>query len=151
MKVFLSWSGEQSKAVAEALHDWLPNVLQSIEPWMSGSDIDAGARWSAEVTEKLSEVKFGIICLTEENLNRPWILFEAGALSKTIEKTYVCPYLYGIESSTVQWPLAQFQSKKSNKSETKELLQTMNLALGDPPLDKERFDRSFEKWWPDLI
>ena len=26
MRVFISWSGQRSKALAEALRDWLPNV-----------------------------------------------------------------------------------------------------------------------------
>lgn len=39
MKVFLSWSGEKSRAVAEALREWLPYINPEIEPSMSDSDI----------------------------------------------------------------------------------------------------------------
>ena len=49
MKVFLSWSGELSHKVALAFREWLPNVIQSIEPYVSSEDIDKGARWSAEM------------------------------------------------------------------------------------------------------
>ena len=32
MKVFVSWSGSRSKAIATALSGWLPLVIQSVEP-----------------------------------------------------------------------------------------------------------------------
>ena len=35
MKIFISWSGTTSRAVAEALHAWLPKVLQGVEPFLS--------------------------------------------------------------------------------------------------------------------
>ena len=46
-KVFISWSLPRSKAVAEALHDWLPIVVPSIETWMSAADFDKGAKWTS--------------------------------------------------------------------------------------------------------
>src|ERR1700749_560604 len=67
MKVFISWSGTRSRAVANALHPWLPDVLQQMEPWMSQRDIGAGARWSQELDEQLESTQFGIICVTPEN------------------------------------------------------------------------------------
>lgn len=94
MKIFISWSGSMSQAIAEALHDWLPRVIQAVQPWLSSTNIDKGARWSDDIAAQLEETKFGLICLTRENLEAPWILFEAGALSKTLDRTYVCPYLF---------------------------------------------------------
>lgn len=148
--VFISWSGNTSKAVAEALRDWLPSVIQAINPWMSAEDIDKGSRWSTEISGKLKEAKIGVICLTLDNLSAPWILFEAGALSKTVEDTFVCPYLFQLEPADVKGPLAQFQLTKADKEDTRKLLDTINNALGESALKGEQLKRVFEKWWPDL-
>lgn len=134
MKVFISWSGERSKAVAEALHDWLPNVIQTVRPWVSLADIEKGTRWSTDIAAQLEECRIGLICLTPENLSAPWLLFEAGALSKTLEKTFVCPYLVNLQPADVRGPLSQFQMTTAEKEETRKLLHTINKALGEQAL-----------------
>jgi len=150
MKLFLSWSGHRSKAVAEFLRDWLPTVIQAVQPWMSESDIDKGTRWGPEIAAQLQEAKVGIVCLTADNLNAPWLLFETGALSKTLEKTFVCPYLLDIEPTDLTGPFAQFTATKAQKDDTKKLLGTINKAMGDHALEGKILDKQFEKWWPDL-
>src|SRR5688572_14343462 len=92
-RVFLTWSGDRSKAVSTALRTWLPKVIQNLDPWMSDNDIDKGTRWASEISVQLHQSKIGIICLTPENIREPWVNFEAGALSK-LEGSYVCTYLY---------------------------------------------------------
>jgi hypothetical protein len=109
-EVFISWSGEQSKSFAEALRNWLPKIVNAVEPWLSSADIDKGARWSADVAAKLEASKIGIICLTPGNMHSDWILFEGGALSKTITNTHVCRVLIGLEPSALHGPSAQFQA-----------------------------------------
>ena len=152
MKVFISWSGDRSKEAAKALHEWLRDIIHNLEPWMSKLDINAGARWSNEIAEQLEATKFGIICLTSDNLSKPWIMFEAGALAKTIDKdTHVCPYLIGLEPTSIPaGPLTQFQAKKANKEETLELVMAINNVLGEKALDDDRLKRTFERWWPEL-
>ena len=150
MKVFISWSGETSKAVAETLHDWIPNVIQAVKPWISSENIDKGARWSADMAKQLGETRVGVICLTPDNLEEPWILFEAGALSKTLEQTYVCPYLFGVKPSNLKGPLVQFQATNANKTDTQKLVLTINKALGEKALDNKQLEESFETWWPRL-
>jgi hypothetical protein len=93
----------------------------------------------------------GIICLTPENVAEPWILFEAGALSKTLEKTFVCTYLIGIEAANLEWPLAMFQATKADKESTRTLLQTINKALDAKfVIPDARLNEIFEVWWPRL-
>lgn len=148
-RVFLAWSGSRSKAVATALRKWLPNVIQTIEPWMSENDIDKGARWLTEISGQLQNVKMGIICLTPENLREPWINFEAGALSK-LDDSIVCTYLQWLGTTDVSDPLAQFQGTKADKEDTKKLIQTLNSRLGGEGLESTRLDEAFDKWWKDL-
>ncbi len=50
MKVFISWSGERSQLLAQALHGWLPLVLHYVQPWLSEADVSAGDRWAQAVT-----------------------------------------------------------------------------------------------------
>jgi hypothetical protein len=150
MKVFISWSGEKSRKIAEIFRDWLPSVIQAINPWVSASDIKKGARWSADLAKQLEETRFGIICLTQENLQSPWIYFEAGALSKTLDRAFVCPCLYNLEPANLAGPLVQFQATVIKKSEMKKLVQTMNHAIGNDRLGSAKLDKSFELWWPEF-
>lgn len=148
--VFISWSGQQSGAVAEALREWLPMVVNALHPWLSKQDIDVGARWQQEIGERLETISAGIICLTPSNLDAPWILFEAGALSKSLENSRVCPLLVGLEPSVLKQPLAQFQAKRADKDGIRDLLKTLNGSLGDGGLAEKQLEMAFEKWWPDL-
>jgi len=118
MKVFISWSGDRSKQVALALRDWLPKVIQRVKPWMSDRDVDAGVRWFPEISEQLESSNFGIVCLTPENKERPWIMFEAGALAKKLSASLVCPYLFDLDQAQVAGPPSQFQSVKADEEGT---------------------------------
>jgi hypothetical protein len=149
MKVFLSWSGDRSRIIAEALRDWFPKVIQAIKPWMSAVDIDRGARWSSDIAIELADTSFGVLCLTPENLNAPWIHFEAGALSKTLEKSFVCPYLFELEPADLKGPLIQFNAAKADEEDTLKLVLTINQAQ-ETPLPERTVEESFEVWWPKL-
>ena len=150
MEVFISWSGLRSERVAVALRDWLPSVIQSVNPFMSASDIEKGSRWPDVLATHLNDAQFGLICLTQENLEAPWLLFEAGALSKSIENSRVVPYLYGVSQAQLQGPLAQFQAAVADKSSTLEILKSINETLEGNALDQARLKNAFETWWPQL-
>ena len=150
LKVFLSSSGAWSRGVAEALRHWLPDVLQFTQPWISSSDIDKGARWATEVAHELEKSRVGIVCLTPDNLSSRWVLFEAGALSKTSEYTYVCTYLHGLRPVDLEPPVSQFQATEATKEDTRKLIRTINTAYPESPLSAEQCDRAFDRWWPEL-
>jgi hypothetical protein len=64
-----------------------------------------------EMAKALDGIKVGITCLTPENLDAPWILYEAGSLAKTVDdSTRLCTYLLGdLKNADIEPPLGQFQ------------------------------------------
>lgn len=149
-KVFISWSGELSKALGEAVRDWIPKVLQSVKPYFTPDDIEKGARWSKEISQELSSSQLGIICLTQDNQNSPWILFEAGALSKNLKGSKVCPILFNFDTADLIGPLASFQATKFTKEEFKKLIESINISCNETKLEQKNLDETFEMWWPKL-
>ena len=150
MKLFISWSGAQSRALAETFKDWIPSVIQAVKPYFSPDDIHKGARWSHEIAKELEGARIGVICVTPDNLNAPWIMFEAGALSKNLDKSRVCPILFGVEVTDVQGPLLQFQAAAFSKIEMKKLVQTINGCLDGNALDNAVLNNVFDTFWPQL-
>jgi len=150
MRVFLSWSGERSRQVAEALDDWLPKVIQAVQPWISSLDIDKGKIWAEGLSTELSADCTGIICVTPENMTAPWLLFEAGALSRTVEHRLVCPYLFDLDPANLIGPLTQFQATQANRADTFKLVHTLNSALNENALPNNRLNDEFKHWWRDL-
>jgi hypothetical protein len=150
MKVFISWSGHQSKAIAESFRKWLPGVLQAVKPYFSPDDVAKGSRWSAEIGKELEASRVGILVVTRENLAAPWLMFEAGALAKNLENSKVCPLLFGLEPTDVTGPLVQFQGAGFDQIETKRVVKMINLELGESALPAEVLDSVFDMWWPKL-
>lgn len=150
MDIFISWSGDTSKKVAEHLKQFLPSVIQTLKPFYSSEDISKGKRWSNEISEKLYKCDFGIVLLTKDNLKSPWIMFESGALSKNIETGRVCTLLLGITDTDVQSPLTEFQNTKFTKNDIYKLLLDINVQLGKNAIDTSVLSKVFDKMWPDL-
>jgi hypothetical protein len=98
--IFISWSGEMSSQVALALRELLKGTIQTANPWLSGPDIEKGARWRTEIEAALEGAPAGLIVLTPENLISPWLLFEAGALSKKNDRVYT--YLFNLKKKPGQ-------------------------------------------------
>ena len=151
MKVFISWSGELSRQVAELLRDWIQHPLQSVEPWMSKQDIQAGSVWFDEIGKELSSTGVGILCLTPDNLNAPWVLFEAGALYKGLTNNRVCPLLVNLRPADVKPPLSQLNMILADKEGILKLVTTINEQAdeksGEKKLPLDRVRGSVEKWW----
>jgi len=129
---------------------WLPRGFQIvIYGQESGGLLRLAVGWKKSTLGSSVLRKRRIICLTKENLDSPWLLFEAGALSKALDNSYVCPYLLEIDESEIVGPLSQFQAKRTKKSSTLELVQSINEGTHNP-LEEARLLQRFEALWPQL-
>jgi len=96
---FISWSGQKSHNVAIALKTFIGDIIQSVTPFVSDEDIVSGERWNHRIQEELQENQYGILSITKDNKESPWLLFEVGALSNSIHKIPVVPFLFDVEPS----------------------------------------------------
>lgn len=145
MKVFVSWSGELSKLVAKELSEWLPSIIQSVEVFFSPEDIQKGENWDSRLTKELEECKYGIVCLTKENVSAPWIHFEAGALSKSLD-SHTSALMIDVVTSDIQGPLSRFQATKCEKEDFYKLVCGINEA-SDNQISEKVLKNSFEAIW----
>ncbi|QOD42540.1 toll/interleukin-1 receptor domain-containing protein [Clavibacter zhangzhiyongii] len=149
MQVFISWSGPQANAVAEGLKDWLPRVLaRTVSCFVSSSDIESGQRGLNVIAQQLEQCEFGIVVVTPDNLEKPWINFEAGALSKAFkDHAQVTPLLVGLAEQEVKPPLSQFQMRSATSKESVlQLVLSVNRAQPDP-VDEETVKDLFGLNW----
>ncbi|MCH7626752.1 MAG: toll/interleukin-1 receptor domain-containing protein [Chloroflexi bacterium] len=118
---------------------------------MSETDIEKGYDWLAKLREQLENSQVGILCLTPENLENRWVLYETGALSKLTDEARVIPFLFDLELRQIGPPYSIFQAATATKAGTKELVFTINKNLEDDKrVDSILVEASFEKFWPDL-
>lgn len=146
VKVFISWSGEPSQAVAKSLRNGIRTVFDMVVPFVSQVDIDAGTRGLQVIEEALQGSAFGVIVVTPENMSAPWLNFEAGALSKALEnaEVRVVPLLVGIPSaSQLSGPLSQFQARSTAESSIRDLFYTIGDVV---QVEREIIDSRLDGW-----
>lgn len=148
MKVFISWSGDLSRQVAEELRQWLPMMLQAIQPYVSTEDTYKGTRWNEVIAHELEDSNYGILCITSDNFSKPWLNFEAGALSNSL-RSFVSPFLVNIKASDITGPLTQFQATNFTYADIKRLIESINTAMG-APLKEAQLAKTFQILWPTL-
>jgi hypothetical protein len=152
VRVFVGWSGDRSKAMAEKLRDWLSLVIQTSAPWVSTVDIASGAAWNQELIRALRAASYGILCVTEENYQSPWLNYECGVLAGALENN-VCPLLLGVEVNALNaTPLSRQQAQLAlNKDHMLKLVKDINRSLEtNVRVAEESVKAAFEKNWPDL-
>ncbi len=148
MKVFISWSGELSKAVAQILKKYLPCIIQNADVFCSIEDIEKGENWDSRLTTELASSCFGIICLTPSNLNAPWVNFEAGAIAKTLDSRLTA-LLINLKPSDIQGPLKRYQATNVDERDMRKLVADINKSSGNT-ISEEVITVTFDAIWPQV-
>lgn len=135
-----------------AFSDWLPCVIQAVEPWVSSEDIDRGSIWLSEIFEQLKDTNFGLVFVTKENQSKPWLLFESGALSKGLTENRVCTVLIDLQVRDIDSssPIKHLNHTTLEKPDVLKLLKTINKHLDQGKVQESRLETSFDALWPSL-
>lgn len=151
VKLFISWSGDQSREFAEFLKEWFGKILpQGVETFVSSRDVEKGGRGMNTIAEALETGDFGVVIVTRDSQAAPWINFEAGALSKAVATAHVAPLLLDIPKADVIGPLTQFQmTSADDQSDVRKLVDSINRATGHE-VAKATIDILFSATWDDF-
>jgi hypothetical protein len=149
VKVFIGWSGERSKAFAEFLHRVLRTLSIGVSPWVSGPEIEEGARWQGEWRKAVEETEYAVLCVTPEAARSPWLHFEAGAFAKG-DTSRVVPLLIDMEGEDFDGPLRVFPSRVVDFESMDELLRFLAGASETSTLEGDEVTRAFLRWRPDF-
>ncbi|AFR50124.1 TIR domain-containing protein [Gordonia sp. KTR9] len=132
LKVFISWSGDPSKDIALIWHELVNQLFDTVTPFVSDTDIEAGARGLDDIKNELDGTSFAIVVVTRANQSAPWLNFEAGAISRQMGSDYdlrVAPCLVDFEKATeLTSPLKQFQANLLNEEGITKILASIARA-----------------------
>ena len=151
MKIFISWSGETSRAIALTLGDWIPSVIQAVETYVPPEEARKGTERIHEVSQELARSSLGILCVDPGSMAAPWLNFEAGILLKSLDVSKVIPLLFDVGRSELDnGPLARFPSVPYGKDALYQMLEMINENTEKMRLSEDRLQNTFELWWPKL-
>ena len=107
-EIFISWSKDRSRRLAGALLKLIQTQIGEHVVW--SPDLPKGSTWFGKLAGHLEGARAGIICITPENRDSPWLLFEAGALIRCDYEVALFPVLLDVSPNTLEGPLSLVQS-----------------------------------------
>lgn len=99
---------------------------------------------------ELEGTRSGIVCVVPDNLTEPWLMFEAGALSRSVTTARVHPLLVIVERHELPGPLAQLYATRFSIDDMRKLIHALNSEAAGATLPTAVVDRSFNVCWPNL-
>jgi hypothetical protein len=147
MRIFICWSGVRSGKLATELGDWLPTVIEGLEPPFISFRIGPGKQWQEEIGNALRSSGAGLVCVTPESLDSHWIHFEAGALANAVHKRPL--FLYSYRVARLTDPLQAYQARATTRDGTWDIVRTIAGAMKGEAVDVP-LEEKFNQEWPRL-
>jgi hypothetical protein len=120
-----------------------------VDIFMSEHDIDSGTRWADALAQEVKQSAFTIVCLTPENLQSAWLLYEAGALTSQDKQRLCTLLLGGLQERDVPSPLTLYQNQTFSEVNFQKLMWDILKTVENPPTAKE-FTENFSRLWPEI-
>ena len=150
LNIFISHAGDGSERLALALKRMLHNVNHVLDPFVAHVDIEKGALWMETLRDALDQ-SCGIVCVTRQGLNRPWLNYEAGALS-ALRKGNMYPLFVGVDPTDLKGsPLEPYHGTRCTREDVLQMVLELNAKL-PKRLSREpaRLEADFAAEWPAL-
>lgn len=151
MRVFISWSGQPERLVAEALREALTEVCAGrADVFVSSQDISKGDRGLNVIEAKLKASDYGIVVLSGANQHRPWINYEGGAMARSLSNP-VSTILLDLSPSDVDGPLAPYQSTQFSDYRDMQRLFLEVAKAADPDIPDNTVAVLFTNAWEKIL
>lgn len=148
MKLFISWSGEESREYAELLQEFLPQFIQILQPWIS-VNIEKGSIGEEQIFSALSNADAVLFCFTKTNLKSHWMHFEAGVFAG-LQSKEMYTVLFDLDPKELYTPFSNYQATVLNETDFKKLIFNLNNKLPDCGFNKikdETLEYTFNTVW----
>ena len=148
MKLFISWSGPASQAIALTLSEEINTLMPWVDPWFSSRSILPG-RWRRQLFDALHSTDYGIICLMPDNIVAPWIFFEMGIIvGRANSEQKIAPIAFGgLEVDTIGSPISDFQIFKKTKADFRKIIGDIYNASRRTSPKKSEVLNNFDSSW----
>ena len=101
---------------------WLEDNIANLDVFVS-HEIGLGDDWKRFIDKKLINAEMGLLILTPENVNSPWVLFESGTIYKTGR---LFPFLCGRDKGNIEGPFQGINHAEFSKDGLVKLLVEIN-------------------------
>lgn len=133
-KIFISWSGDNSKEIARTLKVALEQKIfagSGLECFVSDEEIKAGEDWWAKIKKELRSCNIGLAVITKENIHAPWLYFETGVI--VAREKRLIPLLFNCDYRLLEHTPLQIKQMKNfhDAKQFRDMIFQINSLFGN--------------------